>query len=61
MNFMTEYLKELMRCLDDIREDLTEKLEQDCTPDEGDIVSGVITNLSESIDDIGMYLSEASE
>lgn len=61
MSFMTEYLKELMICLDDIREDLTEKLEQDCTADEGDIVSGVITNLSESIDDIAMFLSEASE
>ena len=61
MSFMIEYLTDLMGCLDDIREDLTEKLEQDCTTDEGDIVSSVITNLSKSIDDIWFFIREAEE
>ncbi len=61
MSFMIEYLTALMECLDDIREDLTEKLEQDCTTDEGDIVSSVITNLSKSIDDIWFFIREADE
>ena len=61
MSFMIEYLADLMECLDDIREDLTEKLEQDCTTDEGDIVSSVITNLSKSIDEIWFFIREADE
>lgn len=57
-----EQLQELAGCLDDIREDLTERLEEgDCTKDEEDLISSVITNLSESIDDIGFYIAEADE
>lgn len=54
-----DFLERLMSVLDTIREELTEKLEYTRTEEEEDVISGVITNLSESIDDIGMYLSEA--
>lgn len=54
-----EQLEELMAVLDDIREDLTHRLEQDCTIEEADLLSGIITNLSESIDDIGFFIAEA--
>lgn len=54
-----DFLERLMSELDTIREELTEKLEYTRTEEEEDVISGVITNLSESIDDIGLYLSEA--
>lgn len=55
-----EQLQELAGCLDDIREDLTERLEEgDCTADEADLISSIITNLSESIDEIGFFITEA--
>lgn len=54
----TDDLERLMGQLEDICEDLTEKLESCCFADEEDVLSGVITNLNESIDDIAMFLSE---
>lgn len=57
-----EQFQELVDCLDEIREDLTDRLEEgDCTKDEEDLISSVITNLSESIDDILMFMTEVSE
>lgn len=57
-----EQFLEMVECLDDIREDLTERLgEGDCTKDEKDLISSVITNLSESIDCIVMFMTGVSK
>lgn len=53
-------LQDLMTIFDDLREGLTERLEEgDCTKDEEDLLSSLITNVSECIDDIGFFITEA--
>ena len=55
-------LQDLMAIFDDLREGLTERLEEGgCTAEEADLISYLITNVSECIDEIGFFITEASE
>ncbi len=55
-------LQDLMTIFDDLREGLTERLEEGgCTAEEADLMSSLITNISECIDEIGFFITEAEE